>query len=101
MTHAFKHLLFAGLMLAVPSFAGEPRKPSAEEIVNELAKPVPAVGLTRSFVPSGRGVSVEAATESVTRPSIGLEVNFEFNSAKLTTDAMLTLDQLGQALNDP
>ena len=34
-------------------------------------------------------------------PSLDLEVNFEYASAKLTPDARIVLDSLGQALNDP
>src|SRR5262249_54173329 len=32
---------------------------------------------------------------------VNLYVNFEFNSAELTSDARITLDQLGTALRDP
>jgi outer membrane protein OmpA-like peptidoglycan-associated protein len=34
-------------------------------------------------------------------PSIDLSVNFEFGSARLTSDAVIVLDNLGRALNDP
>jgi len=33
--------------------------------------------------------------------SVNLYVNFDFNSADLTSDARITLDQLGTALRDP
>ena len=47
-----------------------------------------------------RGVVVEGGGEP--RPlSVNLYVNFEFNSAELTSDARNTLDQLGTALRDP
>jgi outer membrane protein OmpA-like peptidoglycan-associated protein len=47
-----------------------------------------------------RGVTVEGGNEE--QPlSVNLYVNFEFNSAELTSDARITLDQLGTALRDP
>jgi outer membrane protein OmpA-like peptidoglycan-associated protein len=33
--------------------------------------------------------------------SVNLHVNFDYNSAELTSDARITLDQLGTALRDP
>jgi len=47
-----------------------------------------------------RGVVVEGGNQE--QPlSVNLYVNFEFNSAELTSDARITLDQLGIALRDP
>jgi outer membrane protein OmpA-like peptidoglycan-associated protein len=47
-----------------------------------------------------RGVSVEGGTGD--QPlSVNLYVNFDYNSADLTSDARITLDQLGTALRDP
>lgn len=47
-----------------------------------------------------RGVTVEGAQDE--QPlSIDLYVNFDFNSANLTSDARITLDRLGAALSDP
>ncbi|MGD0532674.1 MAG: OmpA family protein [Methyloceanibacter sp.] len=47
-----------------------------------------------------RGVTVEG--NSVEQPlSVNLYVNFDYNSADLTSDARITLDQLGTALRDP
>lgn len=47
-----------------------------------------------------RGVTVEGGKEE--QPlSVNLYVNFEFNSAELTSDARITLGQLGTALRDP
>jgi outer membrane protein OmpA-like peptidoglycan-associated protein len=92
-------LLMAMLAMISPAKSGEPHVLSAQEIVEQLSRR-PDLGLTRSL-PVGRGVSVEAATTAVEQPSVDLEVNFPFNSAALTTDAMLTLDQLGLALTDP
>jgi OOP family OmpA-OmpF porin len=60
---------------------------SAEEIVDAL-KPKP---LTRGL----RGLRVEDAP----KPSIDLTINFEFNSAKLSSDSQSQLSELGKALN--
>jgi outer membrane protein OmpA-like peptidoglycan-associated protein len=47
-----------------------------------------------------RGVAVESGQAE--RPlSVDLYVNFAYNSAELTSDARITLDQLGAALRDP
>ncbi len=47
-----------------------------------------------------RGVTVEGGGGEEPL-SVDLYVNFDFNSADLTSDARITLDQLGTALRDP
>jgi outer membrane protein OmpA-like peptidoglycan-associated protein len=47
-----------------------------------------------------RGVTVEGGNTEEPL-SVNLYVNFDFNSADLTSDARITLDQLGTALRDP
>jgi outer membrane protein OmpA-like peptidoglycan-associated protein len=70
--------------------------PSASEIVRKLTPaPAPAGGM----VP--RGVLVDAPREERRPPSIDLAVNFEFDSARLSPDARITLDNLAEALADP
>jgi OOP family OmpA-OmpF porin len=71
--------------------------PSAGEIVSKLAPP--EVPVARGF--SARGISVEAQQEERKSASIDLAVNFEYASARLTSDARITLDNLAQALVDP
>lgn len=103
-------VLCAGVFAALSATAqSDPasRRPSAEEIVRQLKPveaapeaPAPDSGVrTRSF----RGVVVEnrPAPAPAAPPSIDLEVNFEYNSAKLTPDARIILNNLGQALGDP
>ncbi|AMN52279.1 hypothetical protein ACP90_07330 [Labrenzia sp. CP4] len=49
-----------------------------------------------------RGISIEGQLPpEVELPRINLTVNFEFDSASLTNDGILTLQALGQALQDP
>ena len=88
------------LALSLPAFAQEgraPGRPSSEEIIRQLTPPpAPAespFGAPRSY----RGITVERPTP----PSIDLQVNFEFGSAQLTSDALSVLEKLGRALIDP
>jgi outer membrane protein OmpA-like peptidoglycan-associated protein len=55
---------------------------------------------TRGFPTRTRGIGVEG--EQAQAPaSVNLLVNFDFNSASLTNDGMISLQALGQALADP
>jgi outer membrane protein OmpA-like peptidoglycan-associated protein len=87
---------------ASSTFAEDAGRPSAAELVQRLSPTSHAVML-RSL--TERGVRVEDPLPSgpivePPPPSVDLTVNFEFNSAKLSTDAILILDNLGQALTD-
>jgi outer membrane protein OmpA-like peptidoglycan-associated protein len=84
------------LLAASLTLAAERRVPSSDDLINKLT-PAPS---SRSFG-QGRGVTVEGGTAQAESASVDLEVNFEFNSTNLTTDAMLTLDNLSRALKDP
>jgi outer membrane protein OmpA-like peptidoglycan-associated protein len=63
--------------------------PSTEDVVKAL---VPAKKLR-----GPRGLTVQSEDKA---PSIDLYIPFEYNSDKLTTEAMLTLKRLGAALKD-
>ena len=67
---------------------------SAEQIHNCLSAPVVTRGIKR------RGISVEGEQPQAQENSVDLMVNFEFNSAKLTNDGMISLDALGKALGE-
>jgi outer membrane protein OmpA-like peptidoglycan-associated protein len=54
--------------------------------------------LTRSMTFNDRDYEV-ASTQS--KPAIDLEINFDFNSAAITSKAEPQLDELGAALSDP
>lgn len=76
------------------------RRPSSEQIVERLTAPgEQQTSRTRSW----RGISVgnPAEQHAPAAPSLDLEVNFEFASARLSADARSVLDSLGQALNNP
>lgn len=88
------------LGLGTVAMAQESRQPSAAEIVQELTPTAESHVGTRGL--GNRGISVEGRAERVqSQPSLNLEVNFEYASPKLTPDARIVLDNLGQALNDP
>lgn len=77
--------------------AQDPRAPSVEDIVKKLTQP----RLTTDNLKSN-AISIEGRRARVEQSaSIDLAVNFEYASAKLTPDARIVLDNLGQALADP
>lgn len=77
------------------------RRPDTDEIINglKLKSQGTQKSLDRGWAKSDRGVTAEAEESPPETSSIDLEVNFEYNSAQLTTDAQLNLKRLGQALN--
>ena len=56
---------------------------------------------TRGFPVKARGISVAGDQDQPEQTSVNLTVNFDFNSAQLTNDGMISLDALGKALSDP
>ena len=74
---------------------------SASAIVEALL-PEKAGPVTRSMAKSvTRGINIEGELPpELDLPSISLTINFEFDSARLTNDGMLTLRTLGEALAD-
>jgi outer membrane protein OmpA-like peptidoglycan-associated protein len=85
--------------LAAPAAAQRAPMPSVEDIVRKLARPkLGEEDLRDSAVRiEGRRQRAEAGPPG----SIDLAVNFEYASARLTPDARIVLDNLGQALADP
>ncbi len=78
-----------------PSFAQQ--APTKDDIVRKL-QPGPDQPRTRSL---RRGVTVTKGKKKAGKPSIDLNINFEFNSDRLGTDAQISLNNLGRALADP
>ena len=96
---ALSCILFLSHALAQPSLS---RRPSADEIVERLSAHPPSFGPLRGpGAMRSKGIAVEggASTDKQSESSVDLEVNFEFNSAVLTSDAKIVLDNLGRALN--
>ena len=99
----FRLLLVALLLQGGAAFAAD--LPGAQDIAAKLAAPsqVPSAGAqTRSFFKEdvSRGVSVTNA-EPDKPAAIDLNINFEFNSAKLTPEGSVLVGNLGRALKDP
>ncbi len=90
-TLAMATVFIAGLQLE-PSGA---ETLTTEQIIQQLS-PTPK---TRSLKPA-RGITVSGGQAEDERPSVNLYINFEFNSAELKQDALITLDSLAAALKD-
>ena len=87
-------------VLVVDAQAQRQSTPTEQEIIDALLpSPANTGGLGRTRSMSGdRGVRVSGGAELP--PSINLKVNFEFDSARLDNESMLTLDVLGRALSN-
>lgn len=95
-THRFLTSLLAVLLGVATALPLAAQTPSVDDIVRKLRPAEPQMRLMM------RGVAVEAPpAEPGPPPSIDLSVNFEFGSARLSSDAVIVLDNLGRALQDP
>ena len=119
-------VMAGGLALALGSgFAGAGEQPSAATIVNTLTpKPPLTRSLSSAASPAEKAKNAEEikflstlknrttrslsmgerdqiATIAKDKPSIDLEINFEFNSDQISRSAAATVDALGKALTDP
>ena len=86
--------VLAVALLAAMTFASSSEaqsSPSEQDIIDAL------LGFP-GHEGSGRGVTVEGGEDAV--PAINLKVNFEFNSARLDNESILTLNTLGRALSN-
>ncbi len=93
-------LNFGAAFAPAPASAQEQLSPSgiACELDPNCQKPP---HITTRGLNSKRGITVEGVVPSDKPLSVNMYVNFEFNSAELTSDARITLDRLGAALRDP
>jgi outer membrane protein OmpA-like peptidoglycan-associated protein len=89
-------LMATALAAAAQSSDPKPPIPSTEEIVQHLS----AINMRGITIVKPGGKHQPGAAQKA-RPNIDLAVNFEFNSARLTPDGELILDNLGHALQDP
>lgn len=93
---SYLSVLLALLVLPSPSaWSDDPasRRPDTAEIIERLKPKV----LDRSW-PNANERDLNRVNGVPPAASIDLEVNFEYNSAQLSTDAKLMLDRLGRAL---
>jgi outer membrane protein OmpA-like peptidoglycan-associated protein len=114
--------LAGGLTLATAGACCAQVQPSANDIVRALTPKPVASGLTRSITgPQGnpedrrfidglrnrqtRSITIEERTKAAdvakAKPSIDLEITFDFDSAEIGAKAMPTLVALGTALSNP
>jgi OOP family OmpA-OmpF porin len=92
---AFIALLADVPIMTVPASAQQTLSPNQIECALDPKCPKP-----KAHTRGPRGVAVEGGNAD--QPlSVNLYVNFDYNSADLTSDARITLDQLGAALRDP
>jgi OOP family OmpA-OmpF porin len=89
------------LLTLAPAVAQDSRAPTTEEIIRKLMQPKLSEDDLKSNAVQVEGRRPRAQPAQGAAPSIDLAVNFEYASAKLTPDARLVLDNLGQALTDP
>ncbi|ASP34016.1 OmpA family protein [Labrenzia sp. VG12] len=108
-SNVLDRLLTAGVALALLSglfsSAVSAQNVTSEDIIRALL-PNGGAAKVRSFRKAEphplRGISIEGQLPpEADLPRINLTVNFEFDSASLTNDGILTLQALGQALRDP
>ncbi len=96
-------LIISALLLSVPANAQ-----SVEEIKKALTIQPPVIAPQPGFRnlpdftqdPTNKGVTIVEPSNAAP-PSIDLHIPFEFNSDQLTSDAIVTLRRLGEALKDP
>ena len=88
-------LVAAGLAPAITAAQEAPSQKTIECALDPKCPKPPVQPRVRSLK---RGVTVEGA-QAEQPLSINLYVNFDFNSADLTSDARITLDRLGAALS--
>ena len=96
----FSILILFNLALIPLQTAWSAPLPDTDDIVRALQlKPAQKPkSLNRSW--SNKGISVDPGpAKPADNASMDLEINFEFNSAQLSTDAQLLLNRLGRALN--
>lgn len=86
---------------ATPAFAAEPI-PTSQEIIDALLpggleeRANTGARTLDGLFNDGRGITVQGS--ELTVPSIDLQIAFEFDSDMLLTEAVLTLERLGEAL---
>ena len=92
--------ILLGVALALYTLPLSASEVSQEDIVCKLDPKCAKPGrpLTRSL---SRGITSSGGTTEQGPPSVDLYVNFAYDAADLTSDARITLDQLGAALRDP
>ena len=88
--------IFLGFVL-ISAVSAEPKnQPSTQEIIKALEIPE-EVRKQGGGIRSARGV---IKTKKFRKPSINLRIEFEYDSARLTNEGILTIKRLANALNN-
>ena len=95
MKHIFTLAVAAVLFLGLHLETSRAETLTTDQIIQQLSPN----SKTRSLKPH-RGVTVEGTQREETDASVNLYINFEFNSAELKQDALITLDNLAAALKN-
>jgi outer membrane protein OmpA-like peptidoglycan-associated protein len=97
-------ILLLMLVIGMQSSIGHAAQPGclgelATTAIVDCLKPAP---LTRSLGAPSRGISIEGTAQrpQTTAASVELQINFEINSEHLTSDAVITLENLAKALSN-
>lgn len=94
-----KHVARAALALLLST--GLVELASADDLTTEeIIQQLRPISKTRSLKPY-RGITVDEATsDDASHPTVNLYINFEYNSAELKQDSLITLNNLAAALKD-
>lgn len=97
----FISALFCGLLLGLPATYAQNKAPTTKSIVDALlpAKTGPVVRAMNKEATRGIKI-IGALPKKLDLPAVNLTINFEFDSARLTTGGMVVLRSLGRALSD-
>lgn len=121
---AFSALVGALALILTGGLAGAQDQPSASQIIKSLTPPPKSTtrGMSaepadaakkaeeKAFIDSIRARKTRSlsnvdldklATITEEKPNIDLEINFEFNSDRISQSALPTVEALGKALSDP
>jgi outer membrane protein OmpA-like peptidoglycan-associated protein len=88
--------LFYSLVFLISGYGLSTTAMSEEITTEEMIQKLKPSSKTRSL----KGISVDESTIKDQNPTINLYINFEYNSAELKQDALITLDNLAAALKD-
>lgn len=103
-----RRLVLLVALIAAPALAQTPASPDkctgalkAEDIVTCLKPAEPEIKTRGGLNLRGVTISKDVPAAPSKAPSVNLWINFAYNSADLTTDARIALEQLARALKDP
>lgn len=91
-------LFLLSVLISQLCFAQNKAMPTSEDIASKLVSPPQSRSMQPDIKPRGI-TNTEAIPEEA--PSMNLNINFEFDSAALTSEGRVLVGNLGRALKDP